>query len=190
MSLTLTFARKYLKATLLILILISVAGCATPRHDTADPVSDQLLNKVVVEKIGLDLDSPRENEGELLWNNFVNTPYETQFSKLSTRNWYADCLRFQNRLLSQAQAGGFDADSLRKILAGLHLKHDDKTARIPIGAFAARKGTEDVWIVILKWEYADSDEKEGETHWLGLSHIEVIAFRMKDGKKVDSVKCG
>ena len=80
--------------------------------------------------------------------------------------------------------------SLRSALAGLNLKKSDRTARVPVGAFAARKGTDTVWIIVIKWEYAGSYEEGGQTHWFGLGHIEVVAVRMEDGRKIDSVRCG
>jgi hypothetical protein len=182
-----------MKASLLLLVLAVVAGCATSRIQTADPVVDKLLDKVVVERIDLDLASPQDHEGELLWDTFVNKQYESQFSSLTTRNWHINSKRFQARLLSQAKAGGFDVESLRKVLAGLDIKPSDRTARIPVGAFAARKGSDDVWIIVLKWEFAYFNKKYDENHWLwrerALGHIEVIAFRMKDGKKVDYFRC-
>ncbi len=179
-----------MKTILLLFFLIVVAGCTTLDVEKADSIADQLLDKVVVERIDLDFDSPREDKGDLLWNNFAGKPYEDQFSELSTKNWYVNCQKFRDRLISRAQAGGFDADSLRRILDGLNFKQDDKTARIPVGAFAAHKGIEDVWIIVLKWEYPGSYEEDGKLYWHNLGHIEVIAFRMKDGKEVDSVKCG
>ncbi len=178
-----------MKTAIPLLIAIAFAGCATPVSQLPDPVATALLDKVVVENMDLDLGLPQEHKGELLWNAFANKPYESQFSKLSTKNWFAHCELFQARIISLAEAEGFDVESLRKALNGLNLRAADKTARIPVGAFAARKGTENVWIIVIKWEYARSYEDNGETQWSSLGHIEVVAISMKDCKKVDSVRC-
>lgn len=179
-----------MKRPLLLLFGAICAGCATPDSQTNDPVTDALLEKVVVEEIDLDLGEPQDHDGEHLWKTFANKPYESQFTKLSTENWFVACERFQTRILSLAQTGGFDVASLRSALAGLNLKKSDRTARVPVGAFAARKGTDTVWIIVIKWEYAGSYEEGGQTHWFGLGHIEVVAVRMEDGRKIDSVRCG
>jgi hypothetical protein len=178
-----------MKTILSLLMCMIIAGCATSRVEPADPVVDELLDKVVVKRVDLDLGASQKERQGLLWDRFVNKPYQEQFSKLSAKDWYSSSQRFQARLLSEAQAAGLDDDSLRKILAGLRLKPGDQVARIPVGAFAARKGSEDVWIIVLKWEFADAADIAGEKQWLQLGHIEVIAFRMKDHKKIDSVRC-
>ena len=145
-----------------------------------------LLDKVVVERIDLDLSTPQSYEGKILWDAFANKPYANQFFNLSPKNWFANCKRFQARILSLAEAGGFDVESLRVALEGLNIKESDDTARIPVGAFAARKGVDRVWIIVIKWEYVCLDDDADVND---LIHIEMAAFRMKDGKKVGYSRC-
>lgn len=168
--------------------LFLLTGCAAEKIIITDDVTDELLKKVMVKRMDLDLSRKQTFDGELLWNTFANRPYETQFSILNVKNWYWKSRQFQSRILLEAKKNGFDCKSLQKVLKQLKIKKNDETARIPVGAFAARNGSREVWIIVVKWEFAAPYNAYRSQHWLSMEYIEVAAFDMKNGKKVASVR--
>jgi len=84
-----------------------------------------------------------------------------------------------------------DAAALGRAIDKLGIGEEDPQATVPIGAFAARDGADDVWIVVAKWETAGriADPATGAEDWLSLGHIWVVAVRSSDGRQVASARC-
>ena len=107
----------------------------------------------------------------VLWNLFANKPAEMQFAGVSTENWYEKWSYYRQRMLEMAHDAGFPAMSLDQCIETVAPMASDGTALLPVGAYLARSGDKDVWIVVCKWEYADYTDDEGNISHSSLGHI-------------------
>jgi hypothetical protein len=171
------------------LALSVLAGCALSRQGTADPITEALLRKVQVQRIDLDLPVSMDQANKLLWDRFANQPYEKQFDELRSKDWRANWPRFRDRLVALARAGRFDAAALTRAIDYFSPSPTTGTAGLPVGAFAAHQGADEVWIVVFKWESIGPYESDGKLVWPRLGHIDVTAFRTKDFRVVAGVAC-
>ena len=193
-----------IQSTLRLAILAAACGCSRPDAQApsfparqvapaapADVASALLLDRVLAERIDLDLASAADGRDRLLWSSFANAPYEKQFSGISTKDWFRTSGLYRARLLDRAAANGLDAASLGRAIDVLEIREADAIATVPVGAFAARDGADDVWIVVAKWEEADpyTDDTTGSKEWSSLGHIWIVAVRSSDGRAVGRSRC-
>jgi hypothetical protein len=165
------------------------------------------LKQVFIETLDLDLDAINDPDWNSLWDNFANRPYEKQFNSISNQDWFEKRKHFEAELLKRANKD--EVERLARILDSIRPESDDRTARIPVCAFRARKGVEPVWIIVTKWEHAGAvtrtniedewaaqfaPEKRHEIRkkkiWSSLGHILIPAFRVSDGECIDAIQCG
>ena len=169
-----------------------LADAKVPPRDLKELVKDDgdLIGCVLVRKINIILDSKPDLARKALWDAFANRPYEEQFSDLTTEDSRATVKRYRERIVDLARHGGFDVAGIQRCLdSGPPLDKGSHTAFVPVGAFAAKMGEVDVWIVIYKWEVAGAVDTDGRTAVLGLGHIAMFAFRMSDGKILAQNSC-
>ncbi|HOX04800.1 MAG TPA: hypothetical protein PK280_00245 [Planctomycetota bacterium] len=167
-----------------------LAGCTASRQSTTSTNAEELLQKVQVQRIDLDLPDNMDKTNRLLWDRFVNQPYEGQFSGLKAMDWQANWPKFRKRLVALARAGGHDAAALGQIIDDRYPKLTANDAALPVGAFAARQGEDEVWILVIKRESISASLGPPEVRArLTLCHIGVTAYRIRDFRIVGGVSC-
>lgn len=154
-------------------------------RQAADSIEDY-LKQTFIEELDLDLEAFDDPDWHPLWDNFANRPYEKQFTRMTTEDWYGKRLRFEKALLERAREQKQNEVELQRILEAIRPMPNDRTAQIPVCAFRAKKGGEDIWIVITKWEYASMG---GDRGFSSLGHIRMEVFRASDGERVDAMQC-
>ncbi len=128
---------------------------------------------------------------KLLWNVFANKPHESLFDPITTENWYAKWSYYREKLIEKAEQAGFSSKLLKKCIEKIEPGPNDKTALLPISAYYAKNGEDNVWIIICKWEYANNYKKDdGTTEFFLLGHIRGWAMIEKDQTELAFFTCG
>ena len=152
-----------------LLSLIVVVAICVLAYDKWGP----LENQVVVKRLNVEMPTGDSQMWNFLWKNFANKPEEEKFAGESSAGWEEQFHRYENKLITKAWWKNLDSNSLKSCLVEVfnHAKAKNSgLAYLPVGAYAAKQGSTDVWIVVVKWEY-DGDEP--------LSHIRIFAFDAK-----------
>jgi hypothetical protein len=174
----------------------ALPDAALPDADAAPSRSSDpnvLLSKVIVDRVDLDFGVTEGPDVPSLWDRYANQPYHEQFTAITTENWYANWQLYKARILSLADARGFDDESLARCFQRIEPAEDADVAFLPIGASLARRGNEPVWIIVVNWEWSpmSSNFGESETPQISrMSHIRAWALTARDCEQIDSMTCG
>ena len=181
-------------AILFAVVLLSALGCQTASH--------RLVNKVIVQRLDVDLPADQEEAQQVLADNFMNKPEEMKFASLTVREWRPQFRDYEEMLLSKARSESLDSDSLRACLTAVFEHAGEQKAYLPVGAYFARQDATPVWIVVAKWE-DDVDPELLRLHMGGLppevrrrykypalSHIRVFVFDSRTQKLITWMTCG
>lgn len=142
-----------------------------------------LSGLVEVKRVELDFaGKDEEQSNKMLWNNFANTPHEKQFFGITTRDWQEKFDKYKAKLINKAAEQGFDTESLAKCIDEAKTRRKGDAA-LPIGAYLARSGPCDVWIIVCKWEMDLKDRP------LGFGHIFMSARRAADCAEIVFSSC-
>jgi len=103
-------------------------------------------------------------------------------------DWVAKYHRHEWFLVMKARCKFLNADSLQHCLTNVfndtQKKPNAGLAYLPIGAYAAKQGGKDVWIIVVKWEWVgDFFDKEP------LGHIRMFAFDANNYKLIGYATC-
>jgi hypothetical protein len=127
----------------------------------------------------------------VLWYSFANKPEESLFDPITTENWYEKWCYYRDKLINKAGQAGFSKETLKKCIEVIEPDPNGKTALLPVGAYYAKHGEDNVWIIICKWEYAQLDESDEGTPWFSLlMHVRGWAISEKDCTVLTYVTCG
>jgi hypothetical protein len=164
--------KKIHQIRLLILIAVGLVICALA-YEKFGP----LENQVVVKRLNVELPVGENQIWKFLWNNFANKPDEDRFGGESSTEWEGKFHKYENKLIEKAWWKKLDSNSLKNCLAEVF--NDAKTVNtnldyLPVGAYATKQGTNDVWIIVVKWECFGFIEN-GDP----LGHIRMFAFDAK-----------
>jgi hypothetical protein len=116
-----------------------------------------------------------------LWDNFMNSSEAEAFT-CPVRGWRERWAAFSRSLVRQADALSLDGRSLERCLDHVYNERE-KNAYVPIGAYRSSYKGEPVWIVVVKWEWADASY--GEV----LGHARVYVLNAKSTLQVAFVTC-
>lgn len=156
----------------LFLIVIGLVVCVLA-YEKFGP----LENQVVVKRLNVELPVGESKTWNFLWDNFANKPEEEKFSGESGVGWENKFHKYEQHLVAKARWRFLDSASLQNCLA--EVLKDEKTVNtnlvyLPVGAYATKQGTNDVWIIVVKWECFSFIEN-GDP----LGHIRMFAFDAK-----------
>jgi hypothetical protein len=175
---------------LLILIMVGVLACGLAYVLVIKQI-DPVESRVVVKRFDIQFPADTNKASEFLWNNFSDRPELRKFAKESGDGWSAKFHRHQWFLVAKAHLKLLDATLLDNCLSEVF--KDAKTtntglAYLPVAAYAAKQGSTDVWIIVVKWEcvgFFSNDEPSGYE----LSHIRMFAFDAKTHKVIGFSTC-
>lgn len=92
--------------------------------------------------------------------------------------------------LSAAKAKKLDADSLAKVFPRIREFDGGGDAQIPVRVLLAKFGDEDVWIVLVHWERAESVATAvSQNDGIDLGHVLAMAFRTTDQELITLTYC-
>jgi hypothetical protein len=156
----------------LILIVAGLVVCALA-YEKFGP----LENQVVVKRLNVELPIGESKTWDFLWGNFANKPEAEKFGGESGVGWEDKFHKYESKLISKAYWKNLDSNALKNCLAEVF--EDAKTvntnlAYLPVGAYATKQGTNDVWIIVVKWECFGFIENGAS-----LGHIRMFAFDAK-----------
>ncbi|HOX26014.1 MAG TPA: hypothetical protein PLU44_09685 [Candidatus Krumholzibacteria bacterium] len=116
-----------------------------------------------------------------LWDHFIGSDLCGRFDCLVHR-WRELWPAYAETLVVRAEAAGLDGASLRTCLAAVR---DDvgRNAYLPIGASRAVLRGEPVWVILVKWEWADASLREV------LGHTRAYVLDAKDGRRIFLASC-
>ena len=126
------------------------------------------------------------SDNSILWNNFANKPYESQFSEMSTENWFENWNKFKNQIIKLAKEKHLDHPSLEKIFNQITQEPNNKYGEIPVGAFQAFNNKKPIWILIIKRGWGSKLKNKGKMEWGKLSHIEIQAYDIETLELIQS----
>lgn len=117
----------------------------------------------------------------VLWTEFINAPMTDQFDCLV---WDAPkrAPSFVRTLIGKARSLFLDSVSLEKCLAAVMADRGD-LAYLPVMATSTTYGDIPVWVIVLKWEYADVSSREV------LGHARVYVLGASDAKRLAFETC-
>ena len=171
-------------------------GADTDTYVRPLPISDSnaLLEKVKVDRVGLDYSVRKGSGAPSLWDTFANTHYQGQFKGITTKNWLANWQLYKSRILTLADERGFDDESLARCFRKIDPAPNDKIALLPIGAFLAKRGDQPVWIIVCNWEWSPNSSNFSESDptpmYLRMIHIRAWAFTARGCRQIDYMTCG
>ena len=128
--------------------------------------------------------------------------YELRLDEVADRYWRKATLKrnqdwravWSQRVaaaLSEAKEKKLDAESLAKVFSKIREFDGGGDAQIPVRVLLARFGDEQVWVVLVHWECAESVEAAvAKNDEVELSHVLVMAFRTTDLELVTLSCCG
>jgi hypothetical protein len=132
----------------------------------------------------------RRSAEAVLWDTFANKCDEMQFNDITTENWYEKWSYYKGKLIDKADQSGFSSNRLRVCFGKIEPNPTDKRALLPVGAYLAKTGTENVWIIICKWEYVGEHESnDGKTEYHSFGHIRGWAIIEKDQTVIAFFTC-
>jgi hypothetical protein len=166
----------------LILIIVGLAICALA-YEKFGP----LENWVVVKRFDLEFPKNQSQAWNFLWDNFAHRPELEKFEPKHDSDWENKFHRFEQRLVLKAQLKLLDSSNLQNCLAKVF--KDAKTVNtnlvyLPVGAYSTKQGTNEVWIIIVRWEIFGLVE-DGQA----LGHIRMFAFDAKTHKVIGFSTC-
>ena len=116
-----------------------------------------------------------------LWDNFINSSEGEAFT-CPVRGWLEQWAAFSRSLVRQADARLLDARSLERCLNHVFSERE-KNAYLPIGAYRSSYKGKYVWIIVVKWEWANASFNEV------LGHTRVYVLDAKSARQVAFVTC-
>ena len=116
-----------------------------------------------------------------LWDNFITGPEEKLFT-CPVLGWRKQSQSFARVLVRKALGDSLDGASLEKCLASV-LADSERNAYLPISATKAMYRKAPAWIILVKWEWADSSPREV------LAHSRVFVLNAKDAHTVAFATC-
>ena len=141
---------------------------------------EDLSNLVEVKKIDMDFAGKDKNEiAMMLMDNFMNKPHEMQFNKVTTDDWVAKYEHYKEVLLNKAAQQGLDVEGLKKALT---LKGKE-VANLPVEAYLAKLGQDDVWVIVSKWEFISKDRV------MSFGHVSITAYKVSDNSVIGFASC-
>jgi len=116
-----------------------------------------------------------------LWDHFIRSDLCERFDCLVHR-WCELWPAYAETLVVRAESAGLDGASLRTCLAAVR---DDagRNAYLPIGASRAALRDEPVWVILVKWEWADASSREV------LGHARAYVVAAKGGRRLWLASC-
>jgi len=143
---------------------------------------------VVVSRLDVEIPSDKDQAGEFLWNTFSEKPELKKFEQEPGDHWVTRFHRHTWFLQMKARCKLLDANSLKNCLDGVFNDTQKKSnaglAYLPVGAYAAKQGGKNVWIVVVKWEWVgEIDDKEP------FGHIRMFAFNASNGELMGYATC-
>ncbi|MBI3986850.1 MAG: hypothetical protein HY343_08025 [Lentisphaerae bacterium] len=163
-----------MKTLLGIIILLALLSTTWAEEEKPGP------SVVVVTNLTVVLPSEDAQRAKFLWNQFANKPEEEQFASYGTKDWKQNFKSFADALVEKAQTGKMDADSLQKVLEKIRSSAGE-LAYLPVGAYQTSLNNDPIWIVVVKWEIAESDAS--------LGHVRIFAYDQKTLKQVGFETC-
>lgn len=166
--------------TLVKMLLLCLVVFCSPLMAAANskPGPDETVVRILYESLPTD----EGERGAFLWKQFANKPEEEKFKPYETANWKQNYADFADALVKKAEAQGLGGASLRKVLDEVLKDSRGKIAYLPVGAYQPISyGNPPVWIVVVKWEVAEST--------LHLGHVRVFAFDQITLKRVGYTTC-
>jgi len=127
--------------------------------------------------------------------------YELRLDEVADRYWQKATLKrnqdwrevWSQRVaaaLSEAKEKKLDAESLAKVFPKIREFDGGGDAQIPVRVLLAKFGDEQVWVVLVHWERAESVEAAvAKNDEVELSHVLVMAFRTTDLELVTLACC-
>ena len=137
------------------------------REESVPPLSG--ADRVTVETLDEPLPEREKSRHDFLWDRFANKPEERQFNNYGTENWETNFTAFSEALIKKAREKNLDATSLRQVLEKVRADAELGIAYLPIGAYQTTLAGKPVWIVVVKWEWEN-------TNGGGMGHIRMYAF--------------
>lgn len=137
--------------------------------------------QVKVRVLAEPLPSGGEELRSFLWDNYINGPESNSF-KCPVAGWADRWGAFERSLLAAAAADSLDATSLGICLARV-LADAGQYAYLPIVAEYVLHDGIPAWLVLVKWEHADSSPREV------LSHARVYVLAADDARQLAFETC-
>jgi hypothetical protein len=136
---------------------------------------------VTVQILSEPLPSDRAELNSFLWDNFISGVEPSRFECPILR-WQERWETFAQALVDKAKADSLDAESLQICLAKV-LEDAGRNAYLPISASYATYRGAPVWVILVKWEWADSSPQEV------LGHARVYVLDAKEARQLGFVTC-
>jgi len=158
----------------------------------ADSLALVLLDSMQVCRIDLKLSSDPDEARRRLWATFANRDLAKRYGQLQIPPGERAWSIFRDRLLEVAREKGMKYQSLEKSLDQIYDESGylaQKCLLFPFGAFLARQGQDDAWIIPCLWESGASSKSEGVPYPVRAHHIRIWAFMTTSGEKVGYVTC-
>lgn len=116
-----------------------------------------------------------------LWDNFMNSSEGEAFT-CRVRGWRERWAGLSRSLVRKADALSLDGRSLERCLNHVFSQRE-RNAYLPIGAYRSSYKGKPVWIIVVKWEWADASFDEV------LGHARVYVLDAKSTRQVAFVTC-
>lgn len=144
-----------------------------------------ITDKLVVREFRPKLPRRKKKADHYLWKHFANKEETKPFNHCPVKGWDERYDLFSKKLVENAEKQQLDHVSLERILA--NIKPMRRHAYLPVGAYLTKRGREDVWIVVIKWELKKF--VEDTEHRITLGHIRMFAITRKDNRLVGFNTC-
>lgn len=137
---------------------------------------------VVVRTLTTPVPSDSSALNSFLWDRFINGPDSEGFDCLV---W--DCEKivpsYVRALIRKAMAESLPGGSIAKCLSTV-LADRGRNAYLPVSATYGTFGKEAVWIILVRWEWADSSSREilghARVYVVDARHAQIVAFATCD----------
>lgn len=141
--------------------------------------TEELINYIDVRKTDLNIDSlSRAFINDALPRLFANNnPHQKMYDRLSTENWEKKWQEYRTALIERASKNGLAVESLQACLKQIEPKAP--LALLPIAAYLAKNGNDDIWIIVCKWGLLNEDYQ----------HFRIWAFNARTAKKIGFSTC-
>lgn len=134
-----------------------------------------------------------KRDAQRLYQPRLDEVVERYWQKATLRrnqDWRKVWLQRIDDALSAAKAKKLDADSLAKVFPKIREFDGGGDAQIPVRVLLAKFGDEQVWIVLVHWERAESVEAAvTRNDGVDLGHVLAMAFRTTDQELVTLSYC-
>ena len=181
---------RRLLVLLQVLCFLLIVACRGEAEEPTQPLDqietgsqyaclDSSKVEVTIRSQPLPVDSTALNS--VLWTQFINAPLTDQFDCLV---WDASkrAPSFVRTLIGKAESLSLDSVSLEKCLTAVMADRGD-LAYLPVSATSTTYGEVPVWVIVVKWEYADVSSREV------LGHARVYVLAASDAKQLALETC-